>query len=123
MKSKTFRVASSLTVAGMILLAGCNNGNGMYGNSTSTAPTNTTPNTVAITNYTYGPSSMTVAKGTVVTWRNNDAVGHSATSDAGTWDTGIIAPGGSATVKFDSSGTFAYHCSVHPMMKASVTVQ
>ncbi len=115
-----FALLSAAT--GILVLAGCNN-NGMYGSGASTAPVQTAPNTVAIANYAFGPSAMTVTRGTVVTWRNSDAVGHSATSDGGKWDTGIIPSGGSATVKFDSVGTFAYHCSAHPMMKASITVQ
>ncbi len=123
MKLSIQKLILVLIGTGLGITSGCNSGNGMYGMSTSTAPAQTAPNTIAIANYTFAPSSMTVTKGTIVTWQNDDGVGHSATSDVGRWDTRIIPPGGSATVKFDTAGTFAYHCSVHPMMKASITVQ
>ncbi len=106
-----------------MFVAGCNGGSGMYGSNASTAPVQSAPNTIAITNFTFSPSSMTVSKGTVVKWQNSDGVGHSSTSDNGKWDTGIIPQGGSASVRFDTSGTYTYHCSAHPMMKASITVQ
>ena len=72
-------------------------------------------------------SSLTVARGTTVTWKNNDAMPHTATSDPGSafaFDTGTISPGAvSNGVTFSQSGTFAYHCTVHPNMHGSITVQ
>ena len=72
-------------------------------------------------------SALTVPANTMVTWKNNDSVAHTATADAGSsfqFDTGIIAPGGtSAGVLFNQAGTFAYHCTVHPSMHATIVVQ
>jgi plastocyanin len=72
-------------------------------------------------------SGLTVAQGAVVTWKNNDGMTHTATSDnssAFQFDTGDIAAGAtSRSVTFTQSGTFAYHCTHHSGMHGSITVQ
>ncbi len=125
MKKATINLLLIAGIAGVVTLFGCNNGSGYssYGGGSSVTPSKPAPNTVVIANFAFGPATMTVAKGTTVTWQNNDNVAHTATSDNGKWDTGTIGPGGSGSVKFDSAGTWAYHCAVHPMMTASVVVQ
>jgi plastocyanin len=122
-----YRVLRSMAVLMILLLfafLGCNNGStSPYGNSSSTTTTKTAPNTVAIANFTFSPSSLTIAKGTIITWVNNDGVAHTSTSDNNVWDTGSIVPGASKAVTFGTSGTFTYHCTVHPMMTGTIIVQ
>ncbi len=137
MKSTTRRV-SGRQIIGLTLLAfvvaavgfsvavwGC--GNNSYSNPTGYNPPppskNNQPNTVVISGYAFSPASITVAKGTTITWQNNDPVVHTATADNGSWDTGAIAAGASKTATFASTGTFTYHCTQHPMMTATVVVQ
>ena len=79
--------------------------------------------TVTIADFAFSPNAITVQAGSTVTWVNNDSVPHTATGDNGEFDTGSIAPGGSASITFDTAGTFAYHCTIHPNMTASITVQ
>ncbi len=79
--------------------------------------------TVTIADFAFSPGSITVQAGATVTWLNNDSVAHTATGDNGEFDAGQIAPGGSATITFDTAGTFSYHCTLHPNMTASITVQ
>ncbi len=86
-------------------------------------PKNNQPNTVLIAGFAFGPTSMTVAAGTTVTWQNNDGFAHTATSDTGLWDTGSIPAGGSKSITFSTAGAYPYHCTVHPMMKATIIVQ
>jgi hypothetical protein len=57
-----------------------------------------------------------------VTWTFKDLTAHTSTSDQGFWDTGTASGGASRTVRFASAGSFAYHCSIHTMMRGSVTV-
>lgn len=76
-----------------------------------------------ISNFTL--PSLTVKAGTVVEFVNEDSTGHTATSeDKTTFDSKTLAPG-TGTFKFTASkaGTFPYACSIHPSMKASITVQ
>ena len=82
----------------------------------------TTGNSVSIAGFAFSTSSLPVAKGTKVTWKNNDATTHTVTSDDGTFDSGNIAPGGSYSYTFADAGTFAYHCKIHPTMTAKVVV-
>lgn len=77
---------------------------------------------VTIQNYAFTPETITVKKGTTVTWTNSDTVEHSVTADDGSFDTGLIATGKTGTHTFDKTGTFRYHCTPHPSMKAKVVV-
>lgn len=118
-------VLFSLLVAGLIGLGatGCSKDSSpSYGMSPAPTP-KPQPNTVVISNYAFGPTSMTVTKGTTVTWQNDDAVAHTSTSNTGAWDTGNISAGGSATTTFSTAGTFAYHCTYHTMMTGTIVVQ
>jgi len=89
--------------------------------SSSTAPTAT--DKVSITNFSFSPASITVKKGSAVTWTNNDSVTHTVTADSGTGpNSGDLAPGKTYSFTYNSTGTFAYHCSIHTDMHGSVTV-
>ena len=80
--------------------------------------------TVVIQSFAFGPPSATIAPGESITWRNSDGPTHTATSDrAGVFDTGQLVTGQIKTVTFASAGTYAYHCSIHPAMKGTITVQ
>jgi plastocyanin len=73
--------------------------------------------------WTYDPAQVNVKVGQTVTWTNSGAVAHTVTADDGTsFDSGTLAPG--ATFKFTptTAGTFAYHCTFHPWMKATLSV-
>ena len=72
----------------------------------------------------FDPDPITILVGDTVTWTNNSAnpFGHSATSDAMAWDTGVLMMGASGTITFATAGTFPYHCSIHPDMVGTVEV-
>jgi plastocyanin len=127
MKITITRLGLILAFTGLIGFAGCTSSSSDPYASTQASnsgnSTNGTPNTVVVSNLTFGPTTITVAKGTTVTWKNNDGITHTATSDTGDWDSGNIPPGGSKSVTFNSIGTFQYHCSIHSMMTATIVVQ
>jgi plastocyanin len=64
-----------------------------------------------------------VAAGTTVRWTNNDQLQHSVTANDGSWDSGLINPGGSWTHTFSQPGDYAFHCTPHPFMKGVVVVR
>lgn len=71
----------------------------------------------------YKPSELTVEVGTSVVWTNTGAVAHTVTADDGnSFDSGSIDPKGSFTFAPTSAGTFAYHCTFHAWMKATLLV-
>jgi len=59
----------------------------------------------------------------MVTWTNTGAVAHTVTADDGTsFDSGTIDPKAIFTLAPASTGTFVYHCTFHPWMKATLVV-
>jgi plastocyanin len=71
----------------------------------------------------YSPDQLTVDAGTTVTWMNTDSIAHTSTSDSPGWNSGTIAPGGQFSFVFPTSGTFPYHCAIHPGMVGTVVVR
>jgi len=76
---------------------------------------------VAIANFAFNPKALTVSKGTTVSWTNGDTTAHTVTFDNGP-DCGQVNAGQSTTITFNTSGTFTYHCKIHPTMTGTVTV-
>jgi plastocyanin len=71
----------------------------------------------------FSPNPATVKVGQTVAWRNNGGTAHTATQDAGAFDTGTIADGAtSAPIVMGAAGTLSYHCTFHPSMVGSVSV-
>jgi cytochrome c oxidase subunit 2 len=84
-------------------------------------------------NPSYAPDTLTVKKGDVITVTNDDTAPHTATSGTGPedpnsaklFDTSIIMAGDTAQIDTASlePGDYNYHCTVHPFMKGTITVQ
>jgi plastocyanin len=77
---------------------------------------------VTIADFSFTPGAITVHVGDTIEWLNNGPSPHTATANNGSFDTGILQKGHSASVTFHLSGTFAYHCSIHPFMHGTVVV-
>lgn len=77
---------------------------------------------VAIYSFAFHPATMRVQRGTTVVWTNDGHMPHTVTFNNGMADSGIIYPGQSVWFTFTRSGTFAYHCRIHPFMHGKVTV-
>lgn len=79
---------------------------------------------VDISGFAFAPPQIAVAVGDTVTWTNSDARVHRVIADDASWDAGEVAGGGGkASVTFLEAGAFPYHCSIHPEMTGSVTVE
>lgn len=90
-------------------------------NALTNTPSPAASNAVTIQNMAFSSQNLQVKVGQAVTWTNQDAVGHSATADDNSFDTGVLSQGQSKSITFAKAGTFSY-CSVHPGMKATITV-
>jgi plastocyanin len=115
-----FRLAALIVAT--VFVASCSN------NSSPTTPTNGSGVSIVAgssnkTTDAYSPSPIAIARGAAVTWTNNDTTVHDSTSDNGVWSSGTLAPGASFTFTFSNTGTFTYHCTIHPGMVGTVTVQ
>lgn len=81
---------------------------------------------VAIRDFSFQPSAVTVKAGSSVTWLNCEPAGtpsHTTTSNQGVWNSPLLAPGEAFTQTFDTLAAFPYICAVHPFMTATVTVE
>lgn len=81
---------------------------------------------VTMKNFAFNPATLTVKPGTVVTWVNQDSAPHTVVSDAGdpaAFSSGQLSTGGTYTVTFTTTGTYGYHCTIHPSMTGTVIVQ
>ncbi|RPJ81318.1 MAG: hypothetical protein EHM13_10615 [Acidobacteria bacterium] len=71
----------------------------------------------------FSPNPASIRAGQRVSWRNADSVAHTATANGGAFNTGVIAPGAtSAPITINTTGNLAYHCTLHPEMVGSLTV-
>ena len=92
------------------------------GNSVSIVPGSST-----LTDTAYQPNPVQVSVGTTVTWTNDDAQPHTATSGQnatpdGRFDSGIMAPQGTFEHTFTEAGEFPYFYLLHPNMVGTVSV-
>jgi plastocyanin len=78
---------------------------------------------VKIDNFTFSPAKMTVAKGTEVTWTNQDDIPHTVVLTALGVRSKAMDTDKSFTYRFDKSGTFNYICGLHPQMHGLVVVK
>lgn len=60
------------------------------------------------------PYRATISANQTVSWKNDDAMTHTATAvSGGSFSTGGIAAGGTSTpITFSAAGTINYHCSI-----------
>lgn len=97
-------------------------------NTTNNTPANNgqtaqNANKVNISNFAFSPATLTVKKGTTVTWTNNDSVTHTVTSNSDHGpSSGNLSPGQTYNFTFTDEGTFNYSCTIHPEMHGAVTV-
>ena len=73
--------------------------------------------------YRFFPNRVQGAPGSTIIWDNKGAVIHTATDSTGAFDTGDVPAGSSASVTFQSAGTFTYNCTPHPWMIGQVIIQ
>ncbi|HYS09730.1 MAG TPA: plastocyanin/azurin family copper-binding protein [Myxococcales bacterium] len=114
-----------MRILGLILLvlAGCG------GSDSNNAPDNPGTGNGTVIQWTFAaqsaPVQTTVAAGTPVSWHNGDGVLHNVVPDGTPPPVSVTLPGGatSETQTFSAPGTFAYHCSIHPAMRGTLTVQ
>jgi plastocyanin len=80
---------------------------------------------VSIEDNYFNPQNATIPAGTRVLWTNgnNHSYAHTTTSNTGLWDSGSLDDGRQFGYTFYTPGTYAYHCTIHPSMTGTITVQ
>jgi len=79
---------------------------------------------VFIRQFAFVPATVHVSAGQSVAWVNcePDGTPHTATADDASFESGILHPNDAFIRPFPTAGTKAYHCELHPGMKATVIV-
>ena len=95
------------------------------GRNTANAPltTGSGAETVTIENLAFTPGNLQVPVGAIVTWINTDSVTHNARARDGSWKTDTLSDGDSGSVTFSHAGEYDYYCTIHPSMKAHLSVR
>lgn len=88
----------------------------------ATAPASAATPTVRAELAAFSPAQVDLLPGETVRWENVSPRVHTVTSDAGLFGTGELLPGAVFAQRFDASGAFAYHCTLHPGMTGEVDV-
>lgn len=71
----------------------------------------------------YRPDQLDVLPGETVSWTNVSTRTHTVTSDTGVFDSGNLLGGAHFSVRFDTVGTYRYHCTIHPSIVGEVDVR
>jgi plastocyanin len=135
-RTRVFWWMLALVSVAALLLAAC--GGGGTTTTSTPAPTATTAQptpspTPTVVNvkiveandkYAFSPATLTIKVGTQVVWTNTTDAAHTVTSDtAGVFGTtSNLNTNQTFMFTFTTAGTFAYHCNIHPYMKATITV-
>lgn len=99
------------------------NGNSATTPQSGTATSPAATDAVTITDYAFTAKTITVKKGSAVTWTNKGAVQHTITGDSdNTIHSQPLNTGDTYTYTFSATGTYAYHCSFHAGMTGTVIV-
>ncbi|MER6533194.1 cupredoxin family copper-binding protein [Streptomyces sp900105755] len=79
---------------------------------------------VAIKNFAFAPATLKVPVGTTVTWTNEDSEAHTVTSTGpgGPLHSAALGTHAAFSHTFTKPGTYAYLCTIHPFMTATVEV-
>lgn len=94
---------------------------GSSASTTSRPRAGSTTTKIAIANFAYRPTTLTVEKGAKVAWTDQDSANHTATGKG--FDTGSINKGETRSVTFKRSGTYKYICQFHPFMHGTIVVR
>ena len=81
------------------------------------------PNEIGIDNFKFGPATLTVPRGTKVTWINNDDVPHLIVNVENRFrQSPVLDSDQRFSVTLTKAGTYNYFCSLHPMMQGKIIV-
>lgn len=81
------------------------------------------PVMIEVRSLRFSKGKIEIEAGTTIVWRNRDPLAHTVTSDSGSFDSGDLKPDASWSHTFTEPGTYSYHCTPHPLMRAIVVVR
>ena len=91
--------------------------------TTTAAPAPISGPQIVIGNFTFTPNALTVAVGTTVTWVNHDDIPHTVTAQNHSFTSAGLDTEDSFAHQFSAAGTYAYYCTIHAKMTATIIVR
>ena len=120
------RILLALCAVVVLAAAGCGGNDDDSGSSSAAKPAASGGGDVAIQlkGFQFNPKDTTVKVGQKITWTNADTTDHNVTADSGAdFKSDNFGEGGTFEFTADKAGKIAYECTLHPGMKANITVQ
>jgi plastocyanin len=112
---------ASLTAVALMGLGGIVAERKSFAASTQEKPASTAE--VKIDNFSFGPTAITVAVGTTVTWTNRDDIPHTVVSTEKVFKSKVLDTDEKFSYTFTKAGEYPYFCSIHPKMTGKVVAQ
>lgn len=78
---------------------------------------------VEIKDFGFSQATLTVTKGSTVTWSQEDDAKHSVVSDEGYFESPLLEKGEKWSYTFNDAGTYNYHCAPHQYMTGTIVVE
>jgi plastocyanin len=79
--------------------------------------------TIKIDNFAFAPPDLTIAAGTMVTWKNDDGEVHKVQDDHKGFSSAALDTDDSFSHTFGTPGVYHYFCSIHPYMVGKIVVK
>jgi amicyanin len=117
MQKRYLVISLGIAFTALIIIGSCSKSK-----DTTNTPPVTSGNNVSIINFKFSSADIHVTSGSTVTWKNNDSSPHTVTADDNSFTSPTLNTGDTYSKTFATAGTYPYHCSIHPMMKADVVV-
>ncbi len=115
---RTFAVL--FIAAGAALLPACGGGSDSATTPAETPAAGNPTGGITIKDFSFTVGAATAGQPITVT--NDDGPTHTVTFDDGSEDIELAGGGQSITITVEKAGTYAFHCNIHPSMKATLTV-
>jgi plastocyanin len=77
---------------------------------------------VSVDNFSFAPTTASVAVGSTMTWTNRDDIPHTIVSTEQKFKSPVLDTGEQFSHRFDAPGTYKYFCSLHPRMTGQIVV-
>jgi plastocyanin len=81
------------------------------------------PAEIRIDNFAYSPPTLVIARGTTVTWRNDDVDVHTVVEKDRKFKSAALDTDDTFSQTFAVPGEYQYFCSLHPQMVGKIVVE
>jgi len=78
---------------------------------------------ITIDNFSFTPATVTVKRGTQITWQNRDDIPHTVVSNDYVFRSKTLDTDDKFSFTPTKPGTYAYFCSIHPKMTGKIVVE